>query len=112
MIELVDRCRARAPAERYPDGGALRDALEALVAAGWMEDGKGPDIIAGTSIGAINAAALASGLTVADINGAAEGGEHVGGRHRSPTTDALTLSHSTVTASALPPPVRPRVNPR
>ena len=32
-----------------------------------MEDGKGPDIIAGTSIGAINAAALASGLTVEQL---------------------------------------------
>ena len=53
-------------------GGGGRGAyhigvLEALVAAGWMEDGKGPDIIAGTSIGAINAAALASGLTVAQL---------------------------------------------
>jgi NTE family protein len=41
--------------------------MEALVEHGWMEDGKGPDIIAGTSIGAINAAALASGLTIAQI---------------------------------------------
>jgi NTE family protein len=41
--------------------------IEALVAHGWMEDGKGPDIIAGTSIGAINAAALASGLTVEQL---------------------------------------------
>jgi NTE family protein len=53
-------------------GGGGRGAyhvgvLEALVAHGWMEDGRGPDIIAGTSIGAINAAALASGLTVAQI---------------------------------------------
>lgn len=53
-------------------GGGTRGAyhigvIEALVAAGWMEDGKGPDIIAGTSIGAINAAALASGLTVAEL---------------------------------------------
>ena len=32
-----------------------------------MEDGKGPDIIAGTSIGAINAAALASGLTIEQL---------------------------------------------
>src|SRR3954466_5133251 len=32
-----------------------------------MQDGQGPDIIAGTSIGAINAAALASGLTVAEL---------------------------------------------
>lgn len=53
-------------------GGGGRGAyhigvLEALVERGWMEDGKGPDIIAGTSIGAINAAALASGLTVAQL---------------------------------------------
>jgi NTE family protein len=41
--------------------------IEHLVASGWMEDGKGPDIIAGTSIGAINAAALASGRTVAQL---------------------------------------------
>ncbi len=53
-------------------GGGGRGAyhigvIEHLVARGWMEDGKGPDIIAGTSIGAINAAALASGLTVAQL---------------------------------------------
>ncbi|MCU0494718.1 MAG: patatin-like phospholipase family protein [Chloroflexaceae bacterium] len=53
-------------------GGGARGAyhvgvIEALVAAGWMEDGKGPDIIAGTSIGAVNAAALASGLTVEQL---------------------------------------------
>jgi NTE family protein len=53
-------------------GGGGRGAyhigvLEALVARGWMEDGRGPDIIAGTSIGAINAAAIASGLTVAQL---------------------------------------------
>lgn len=53
-------------------GGGARGAyhvgvIEALTAAGWMEDGRGPDIIAGTSIGAINAAALASGLTAAQI---------------------------------------------
>jgi len=53
-------------------GGGGRGAyhigvLEALVAQGWMEDGKGPDIIAGTSIGAINAAAIASGLTIAQL---------------------------------------------
>ncbi|HEY1011805.1 MAG TPA: patatin-like phospholipase family protein [Herpetosiphonaceae bacterium] len=53
-------------------GGGGRGAyhigvMEALVALGWMEDGAGPDIIAGTSIGAINAAALASGLTVAEL---------------------------------------------
>jgi NTE family protein len=53
-------------------GGGGRGAyhigvLETLVERGWMEDGKGPDIIAGTSIGAINAAALASGLTVAQL---------------------------------------------
>ncbi len=51
-------------------GGGARGAyhigvIEALVEAGWMRDGQGPDIIAGTSIGAINAAALASGLTAA-----------------------------------------------
>src|SRR4051812_9465990 len=53
-------------------GGGGRGAyhigvIEHLVACGWMEDGIGPDIIAGTSIGAINAAALASGLKVADL---------------------------------------------
>ncbi len=53
-------------------GGGGRGAyhigvIEALVERGWMQDGKGPDIIAGTSIGAINAAALASGLTVAEL---------------------------------------------
>jgi NTE family protein len=53
-------------------GGGGRGAyhigvIEQLVASGWMQDGKGPDIIAGTSIGAINAAALASGLTVAQL---------------------------------------------
>ena len=53
-------------------GGGGRGAyhigvLEALVERGWMEDGQGPDIIAGTSIGAINAAALASGLKVAEL---------------------------------------------
>src|SRR5689334_1171945 len=53
-------------------GGGGRGAyhigvLEALVERGWMEDGQGPDIIAGTSIGAINAAALASGLTVGEL---------------------------------------------
>jgi len=53
-------------------GGGGRGAyhvgvLEALVEQGWMEDGRGPDIIAGTSIGAINAAALASGLTIAQL---------------------------------------------
>ncbi len=51
-------------------GGGARGAyhigvIEALVQAGWMRDGVGPDIIAGTSIGAINAAALASGMTAA-----------------------------------------------
>ncbi|NOK57581.1 MAG: patatin-like phospholipase family protein [Chloroflexi bacterium AL-W] len=50
-------------------GGGARGAyhigvIETLVQHGWMVDGTGPDIIAGTSIGAINAAALASGLTV------------------------------------------------
>jgi len=53
-------------------GGGGRGAyhigvLEALVERSWKQDGQGPDIIAGTSIGAINAAALASGLTVADL---------------------------------------------
>lgn len=53
-------------------GGGGRGAyhvgvIEALVAHGWMTDGSGPDIIAGTSIGAINAAALASGLRVAQL---------------------------------------------
>jgi NTE family protein len=53
-------------------GGGGRGAyhigvLEALVEHGWMVDGQGPDIIAGTSIGAINAAALASGLKVAEL---------------------------------------------
>jgi NTE family protein len=53
-------------------GGGGRGAyhigvLEALVEQGWMADGRGPDIIAGTSIGAINAAALASGLTIAQL---------------------------------------------
>ncbi len=53
-------------------GGGARGAyhvgvIEALVEAGWMEDGRGPDIVAGTSIGAINAAALASGLPVARL---------------------------------------------
>lgn len=53
-------------------GGGGRGAyhigvIETLVEAGWMHDGQGPDIIAGTSIGAINAAALASGLTVAQL---------------------------------------------
>src|SRR5215216_81678 len=53
-------------------GGGGRGAyhigvLEALVEHGWMQDGQGPDIIAGTSIGAINAAALASGLTIAEL---------------------------------------------
>jgi NTE family protein len=53
-------------------GGGARGAyhvgvIRALVEQGWMEDGRGPDIIAGTSIGAINAAALASGLSVAQL---------------------------------------------
>lgn len=53
-------------------GGGGRGAyhigvLEALVERGWMQDGVGPDMIAGTSIGAINAAALASGNTVAQL---------------------------------------------
>jgi len=48
-------------------GGGGRGAyhigvFEELVRQGWIADGQGPDIIAGTSIGAINAAALASGL--------------------------------------------------
>jgi NTE family protein len=53
-------------------GGGGRGAyhigvIEELVRQGWMEDGRGPDIIAGTSIGAINAAALASGRTIAQL---------------------------------------------
>lgn len=53
-------------------GGGGRGAyhvgvIEALIEHGWMEDGKGPDILAGTSIGAINAAALASGMPVARL---------------------------------------------
>lgn len=53
-------------------GGGGRGAyhigvIDELVRQGWMEDGKGPDIIAGTSIGAINAAGLASGLTVEQL---------------------------------------------
>lgn len=53
-------------------GGGGRGAyhigvLEALRDCGWLDDGQGPDIIAGTSIGAINAAALASGLTVGQL---------------------------------------------
>ena len=53
-------------------GGGGRGAyhigvVEALVERGWMQDGAGPDIIAGTSIGAINAAAIASGLTVEQL---------------------------------------------
>ncbi len=56
-------------------GGGARGAyhvgvIAALTAAGWMEDGRGPDIIAGTSIGAINAAAVASGLTAAQLRSA------------------------------------------
>ncbi len=56
-------------------GGGARGAyhigaITALVEGGWMEDGRGPDIIAGTSIGAINAAALASGMTVAQLRAA------------------------------------------
>jgi NTE family protein len=53
-------------------GGGARGAyhigvIAALVELGWMDDGRGPDIIAGTSIGAINASALASGLTVEQL---------------------------------------------
>src|SRR5262245_16547543 len=53
-------------------GGGGRGAyhvgvIEELVRQGWIADGQGPDIIAGTSIGAINAAALASGLTIAQL---------------------------------------------
>ena len=44
--------------------------IAALVELGWMEDGRGPDILAGTSIGAINAAALASGLSVSQLRAA------------------------------------------
>lgn len=42
-------------------------AYRALVEAGWIEDGRGPDIIVGTSIGAVNGAAIASGRTVAEL---------------------------------------------
>lgn len=53
-------------------GGGGRGAYHvgvyrALVEAGWIEDGRGPDIIVGTSIGAINGAAIASGRTVAQL---------------------------------------------
>jgi NTE family protein len=53
-------------------GGGGRGAyhigvIEELVRRNWIADGQGPDIIAGTSIGAINAAALASGLTAAEL---------------------------------------------
>jgi NTE family protein len=53
-------------------GGGGRGAFQAgaiagLVEAGWLEDGRGPDYIAGTSIGAVHAAALASGKTVAEL---------------------------------------------
>ena len=53
-------------------GGGGRGAyhigvIETLIKRGWMQDGVGPDIIAGTSIGAINAAALASGMTIAEL---------------------------------------------
>ena len=53
-------------------GGGGRGAyhvgvIQALVERGWMVDGQGPDIIAGTSIGAVNAAALASGIGVAEL---------------------------------------------
>lgn len=56
-------------------GGGARGAyhigvIQALVDMGWMPDGRGPDIIAGTSIGAINAAALASGRTAAQLRAA------------------------------------------
>lgn len=53
-------------------GGGARGAyhvgaLKALVELGWMSDDHLPDILAGTSIGAVNAAALASGLSVAEL---------------------------------------------
>jgi NTE family protein len=53
-------------------GGGGRGAyhvgvLDALVRYGWLEDGQAPDIVAGTSIGAINAAALACGYTVEQL---------------------------------------------
>lgn len=53
-------------------GGGGRGAYHigvyrALVEAGWIEDGRGPDIVVGTSIGAINGAAIASGRTVAQL---------------------------------------------
>jgi NTE family protein len=53
-------------------GGGGRGAYHigvyrALVEAGWVEDGRGPDIIVGTSIGALNGAAIASGRTLAQL---------------------------------------------
>ncbi len=53
-------------------GGGGRGAyhvgvMQALVERGWMVDGQGPDIIAGTSIGAVNAGAIASGMSIADL---------------------------------------------
>ena len=43
-------------------------AYRALVECGWCADGRGPDILVGTSIGAINGAAIASGRTVAELH--------------------------------------------
>ncbi|NJN17703.1 MAG: patatin-like phospholipase family protein [Oscillochloris sp.] len=56
-------------------GGGARGAyhigaIEALIEAGWMRDGVGPDILAGTSIGALNAAALASGCSIHTLRSA------------------------------------------
>jgi NTE family protein len=56
-------------------GGGARGAyhvgvIEALIEQGWMQDGVGPDILAGTSIGSINAAALASGMRVEQLRSA------------------------------------------
>ncbi len=53
-------------------GGGGRGAYHvgvyrALVELGWVIDGQGPDIIVGTSIGAVNGAAIASGRTVAEL---------------------------------------------
>lgn len=53
-------------------GGGGRGAyhvgvMDALIEQGWMQDGVGPDVIAGTSIGAVNGAAIASGMTIRDL---------------------------------------------
>ena len=53
-------------------GGGGRGAyhvgvMQALIEKGWMEDGVGPNVIAGTSIGAVNGAALTSGMSVRQL---------------------------------------------